>query len=926
MLNKELLKEAIIEVSKNNNFNYFIDNYSYEIRKSLFFENSFLLTGDYLSEIFNDEQLILFCSHIFTNEEAKNIIESNEFTSFGDLQDLIYYSLSEEDKIKIINTPPYDDKEFLIETLLDDSKRTYYYNRLHNIEIYIKNMSLEEKKDLYNNFKSKIYKEKILLSIENDKEKYKLLTDDDINNIEYNNIEYNNIIDIINDEDILLEIFFKVNVNLSTDLVLKLLKKISDDNKLKIILSEKGKSYYIYNLDIIFTLSYENFIKLLENDKFDLSLIKLYNLNSYSINNKHFKYLCDKLIKSCIFPLNNILNNIYDDQYKIALYHDKSFNFDLNSKDIIIQNIKDKNIVIKNLDIFDSILSVINSLDNSEDIINLLNKKYFNNNNHLDKIKIIKNKLEDKYKIIALYNDNINYDITDSEKIDIILTLSEAYKLEILNTDKSINTDRQLKIIFSLSDEEKINIINENRYNFISTAKSAIIKDIKDSKYDEYKEKKLYELISEVNENEKSYVFSNIVSSINDKDILIRILKNNQISYKDRGIFLTNYSNKIPINYIYVFAKDFISRNDYDEKCDFNLFENLFKIICDYDSKIAYEFLFDINDKISVLYKAKIIKIFNSDKYFDSIKVSFVEENIEELLSEPSLITDILNSVTDINLIDACFNKYIINDEIPDILKNNIVNNLYNEQLKLKYLLILNNFNNITNFINHNDYILSLDIINHELLNLYGNYYSIDKERLIILVKCFGYGILRFIDNKNILDLLNQDEVTLNNVVSIFNKQELINPKEQHIDSVLNAILQRKFRNDFGDVINIFTRIEYNLSRNNIIEAKVILIDMYNYLKIKSNNFLSKLFIKYNIENFDAFLNNISIKDLSIINELTKKYITEKRNDFVSERISNYKERLNLEKSYEKNSLIKLFINSLDNNSIVNTIRFISND
>ena len=103
MLTKENVKTIIKEICLNNNYTYFIDNYSFEIRIK------FLENIEYYNEIINelnltDEEIIIFSRNIFSSVEAKELYNnlSKKFMTTYDESGSIGKRYRRED---IIGTP-----------------------------------------------------------------------------------------------------------------------------------------------------------------------------------------------------------------------------------------------------------------------------------------------------------------------------------------------------------------------------------------------------------------------------------------------------------------------------------------------------------------------------------------------------------------------------------------------------------------------------------------------------------------------------------------------------------------------------------------------------------------------------------------------------------------------------------------------------
>jgi len=953
MLNMEEIKKIITEIVSNKNLTYFIDNYTFEIRKNII--DIFKEYSDQIEELVKNEyNFMLLLSNLYTNSEAKEL-----FDNCTNEDDKMFYglNLSDEEKEKIINTHPYDDSnmDMIIESLKDEIKKEEYKKRL-DINNYIEGKSDEFLKEYISNFSYKYNIVKILKNLKNDKDKYDYMI-----KYELDIYDARDIISTIENKKIIVDILIDDRIDKGF-YINNYFELLSDEDKYTVIENyintDKDISLYIKEIS---SLSSEYKNKLFKLEKFDFNEIDPVLYKSIAKDLIVDDELADILVK--LFKENKIpkgLIILFDSNYLLKELISKTIElFDIDEIKNMLNSIND-NIYIK--EIFNQLKD--NGF-NLEDII-----VYFNNSEvKLEYLYDVKNEefksgkktallnifFDDKESLVKAINDpRINFDLLSFQISEIAQYLNDEQKIELIKNNKIITDKDKFDITNSLSYTNKLEIIKNNLYGFNADDLIKLLISVdKTEENDLIKLKEFKRLLdlSKIDNSFNEHTIKSMLGSFSNKNIVVDLLNSNIVenAYEKGEIILYTFSNMPDIDDLKIRTiKEVYETTSIHIQSNTDLLINLISSLSNDDLKIKLVDEVIKDEMYYVSIKTRVLEKIKDPKY-DKLKIDFIKENIKK-----QLFTYLIDSVNDINLINEIFidnnidiyRRADILSKLKDVRYENIkinlieelliidkkshyntflIKSLVNEENKLKYLIKSDIFYELDNYIIHNDYILSVKEINEDLIDAYATRYNINKEHLIVLIKKYSYEILRSLTNDKIIELINSNEDTFNKIIRLFDIQETILVNDSHIDSVLHALLQKDYKlnnreifNTFNNLVELITKEEYS----KVIEK---LEEIINYFKLNNIDYELEIFNKFNTTYVD-FINNISDKSnltntLNILNAITNKYILENRNEYSNNHFNEFKNSLNLERTYEKNGLLKQFINSLNLDTIISYIK-----
>ena len=956
------LKKSLIEIIKNKNYNYIINNNSLEERIEFLenFEKYQDRVETIITELSNElgieaeEIVITLFTNYFTEEEALEIYNNTD-NEYLKLYSAI--NLSDKEKDKHINEPPYDEslKKAMIETYSDLIQKAEYQKRVE-VEEYIKDLNDFEKVEYMKNLSNEHNKLKVLITLEDDELIYKLMQRFKISNIYINDILkniYNNDIkvkiitddrysDYINEyglfetlpEPHLIEVlkYFLINKkeSFSSYTYKKNIYNLSNEGKVKLFLSEG----FSFNKESNF-LNQIFFEELEIDDNVALALVKMFKEDRISL--EHLMYIDnDKLRYELLTDVdikldNNIIKQIFmsikNDEYKILCIPDVSH---IISALDILKSIKDVDTKIR-------MLESIPKNELGQSLNSVLNEIF-----------------TEEGKVKALLSSNIRSNLSSYDIYEIAKYFNDDNKFIILNNVPNIKEEFVVDLIKTMSDDAKRKILDNNMYFTLAATKASIVgslRKIEDN--DIIKLEYLKDLLIQGKKDGSSinYILNKIFPSLYDESLIYEIISEyltneNIIDKVDFTLQYLKYDKYDEFRYSLI--DEVVKNNPYN---DFELKtrirnlmnsltseEYIFKCIEEYGKEIDSDTLIGLIERLR-------------QPIYDDFKIKFVKENIKE-----KRVSGILNTITDINLVINMFNSVTDLDDEKKIIvitnlksseydnykcdlldsllnSNNIkelsvlslIDSLKNDEYKLKYLMLSNNFNKLNEFILHNDFIRKYNIINKDLIKLYSLKYEVNYAHLLTLVEKYSYEFLRVLDNPKIKNIINSNDKDFSKLILLFDVQETVFVQDNHIDSVLHALLQKDFRLKNKDIFNKFNTIKNHLFNKEYELAEDELNAIVGYLNIASSDYVTNLLNKNNIDSYSYFLSTLSNenlldKNLAIINAITNKFILESRNEYANKHYKEFKDSLKLEKSYEKNGLIKLFLRKIDIDNIVGKI------
>ena len=315
----------------------------------------------------------------------------------------------------------------------------------------------------------------------------------------------------------------------------------------------------------------------------------------------------------------------------------------------------------------------------------------------------------------------------------------------------------------------------------------------------------------------------------------------------------------------------------------------------------------DDNEKIKLLdrftdnFKTNIINSFKTDE----LKVKYLP-----------LLSDYFKTNIIIGLKDDKF-KITLLDGLKDESKIEIISSFKSTKLKLECLNKINDISKIKAIIDHIDFFDTDMPIYENIIEKYAKEFGLNIEHLKIMIKSFGYYVLKFISNDNIVNVINLNDDDFTKYLNIFSNT---NMDMCTVNTVSHSLLQRKFKLEFKEIYSIFSILEGYIEKKNEDKIRNILHDISNNINIDK-------FLEENALDFNSFIEGLLQKKyLNVLHDITDAYIKKQRNAYVNFKLVNINEELNLDFRYEKNFVLKFFINNTPTNEIIALINKIDPD
>lgn len=201
----------------------------------------------------------------------------------------------------------------------------------------------------------------------------------------------------------------------------------------------------------------------------------------------------------------------------------------------------------------------------------------------------------------------------------------------------------------------------------------------------------------------------------------------------------------------------------------------------------------------------------------------------------------------------------------------------------LSILLTMHEFNNVEKVIEHCNSFPEYDEKYNSILQKYAENYNVNYEHLVHTVKSFGYEILKNIKLDRLQKIINLDDVSFAKTMGLFDvsKHQMDNAT---LNDNINLFLQRKFKLQNPNIINISSDIRLNIQNGQREEALKLINQIINEYDI--NNVLTKY--NYNSEEFIKSLFDKGESDEKLTTcllEITNGYIVHKRNEYIQNNI-----------------------------------------
>jgi thiol-disulfide isomerase/thioredoxin len=159
------------------------------------------------------------------------------------------------------------------------------------------------------------------------------------------------------------------------------------------------------------------------------------------------------------------------------------------------------------------------------------------------------------------------------------------------------------------------------------------------------------------------------------------------------------------------------------------------------------------------------------------------------------------------------------------------------------------------------------------LVTRYANEYKVNKEHLLVFIGMFGLEFLKHLKSKNIINLLNLNEIDFNKIMQILE----VKMDDNSFNNSVNALLQRKFRIKVPEIVMIFPGALQAIEEGNkkeLGEMLDLLAELLTTNEVYNEHFSNK----------EIFVDRLVAKDevaIDRLHTLTSKFIKLKRNEYV---------------------------------------------
>ena len=498
------------------------------------------------------------------------------------------------------------------------------------------------------------------------------------------------------------------------------------------------------------------------------------------------------------------------------------------------------------------------------------------------------------YKIVSDFQDKIY-------KLDGLFTQKEAEELVEISPNP-------VDFFDYLSDEKLLSFVSNDDYN-----KTRYIANILTS--DESK-------IKGFNMVKDSSLKAAFISNLDSDELKLKYLR--RVSLDNRSwVISTLKDENLMEKYITFFTPnkgDIIRKFSSDDKKIYYL-KKFFRVLTSEDKatiisslkndeQILY-FLNFCNDKV----KVDVVRYVHnrSDEFMDRIIQTIKNKNqLAELLKyniiSDHLVIKYIDQITNIKdfieIVSGLESKYKIKylDKFNDSQKIELINDIYDSELKFKALSYINNKEVLFELIEHCERFPNYSDDFEYIIDLYSNKYNLSKERLLFVVKNISLSILKVIENPNIMKILKTSQENFMKVMRILDKEQL-KMDSSAMNDILNTLLQREFRIKTPEIILVFPNM-LNAIEN---KDKVFLLKKLSEI---SQNFDINSEISQNnwsLLQFVDLLLNKNETAICCLHIICTKFIRYKRNKYIQDNIQTALEKSTINK-YDKNDLLKYMI------------------
>lgn len=190
------------------------------------------------------------------------------------------------------------------------------------------------------------------------------------------------------------------------------------------------------------------------------------------------------------------------------------------------------------------------------------------------------------------------------------------------------------------------------------------------------------------------------------------------------------------------------------------------------------------------------------------------------------------------------------------------------------------------------------------ILEMYAKKYSIDFNRLKSLCKITSMELIKNLNNKNIISILNMSDDNFNKFINLF-REDSIKLNEHSLNNIFESFAQRSFVIDNHQIVTAFTMTLKFIKKGEYVNAKTTMISMFkNDYKLIQDS-------EYDIDILLDRLINGDKKATDFYHDCCNRIIDEVKNEYVKSRVIEYKNSY-LENTYETNASINAMLEYLD--------------
>lgn len=281
-------------------------------------------------------------------------------------------------------------------------------------------------------------------------------------------------------------------------------------------------------------------------------------------------------------------------------------------------------------------------------------------------------------------------------------------------------------------------------------------------------------------------------------------------------------------------------------------------------------------------------------RYVDN---EYVERYIDRITNQEDL-EDIICNLDDDDLVLKFFPKISYKRRLEKVKEYD------HPKMRFKLLKHITKIKDIISVVEHTDRWPEYSDDYSYLIDIYANEYKVDRGRLEALIKNVSMAVLAYIENENIIKILNAKEDEFILLMRIFNKNDLA-MDQSAMNDILNAMLQRQFRMSAADIILIFpvtlnaidSQDRATIEKN--VEVLCGVMDVAGELKEYD----------WTIEKFIDALMNKNETAIDFLHVLTAKYIRRERSAYVQENLAAAQEKTT-DVYCDKNDLMRFIINT----------------